>query len=406
MDYKKILIHSPDSFKRARLLSRQKQLGFNNLARMELFLWDLEIYLQVQSLLKDKVVLKGGAAVQFYIPVEYQRTSVDIDLICLVSGAEIAETVNIIENKFGDDADLFRFKLHKPKNPKTDLPLFTYHINVPSVCNDKELYKKQSGIQEIKVEFYISQTGFQINNIFSPVLFALETNKTYQILEINSLIGDKLTTLGPATIGISNERSDEQIKQIYDIYSLIQFNYRKIDFLKVKECFLERAKLECHHRKLNFNQKLIFGDVLSQLKSLSSIDFDRNQNLIKLINDFQGLYLRKGITRSLGEWANIGACLHLFINCFARDTCDVKDLILTFEISEKLQFNEVEGIKKGGIIMKFKQEFLKEFSKYTSISDRILQGKNPERIFWNVVSLKNINSINLWIDNFIASNKT
>ncbi len=100
MDYKKILIHSPDSFKRARLLSRQKQLGFNNLARMELFLWDLEIYLQVQSLLKDKVVLKGGAAAQFYIPVEYQRTSVDIDLICLVSGAEIAEAVqNILLNE-------------------------------------------------------------------------------------------------------------------------------------------------------------------------------------------------------------------------------------------------------------------------------------------------------------------
>lgn len=40
---------------------------------MELFLWNLEIFLQIQDILKDRVVLRGGAAVQFYLPVEYKK---------------------------------------------------------------------------------------------------------------------------------------------------------------------------------------------------------------------------------------------------------------------------------------------------------------------------------------------
>ena len=68
------LIHDRKCFDRDTLAERLEKLKFNSLARMELFLWDLEIFLQIQAILKDKIVLKGGAAAQFYLPIEYQRT--------------------------------------------------------------------------------------------------------------------------------------------------------------------------------------------------------------------------------------------------------------------------------------------------------------------------------------------
>jgi len=400
MDYKKILIHNEKCFERQELISRLQKFGFNNLARMELFLWDLEIYLQFQALLKGKIALKGGAAVQFYLPIEYQRTSVDIDLVCTIEEEKIKEVVKYLEERFGGNKNLFKFNLHKPKKPKTDLPLLTYYINVPSSCTDKELFKKISNIQEIKVEFYISKDALDINSFSSPKLFALETNHTYQILHIDSLLGDKLTTLGPNTIGIPKERSDEQIKQIYDIFFLLQFNYKKINFKKVKEHFIRRAELECAHRKIKFDIKLIFADILSQLKALSSIDIDKSQELIKLILDFQSLYLRKNISRTPVEWANIGACLCLFLECFGNKDCDIKNFALAFSIEETLQFKEIKGIERGNIIRKFKDDFLKEFSKYSNFPPKILKWRDPMRIFWSIVSLKNIDLINLWIDKF------
>jgi len=46
-----------------------EELGLTNEARIELFLWDLEIFCQLYKRLGDRLVLKGGAA------------AVDIDMI-------------------------------------------------------------------------------------------------------------------------------------------------------------------------------------------------------------------------------------------------------------------------------------------------------------------------------------
>ncbi|MBW2649178.1 MAG: nucleotidyl transferase AbiEii/AbiGii toxin family protein [Deltaproteobacteria bacterium] len=186
-----VLIHRKESFERATLVARLEELKFNNLARMELFLWDLEMFLQIQDILKEKVVLKGGAAAQFYLPVEYQRTSVDIDMVCPVAKGEIEDTLRMIETKFNGKENLFKAREHKPKEPKTDLPMFTYYMGVPSVCTKNELFGGIPGSQEIKIEFHISEDDFPINAISSPAIFAVETDRTYQILPLNTLLGDR-----------------------------------------------------------------------------------------------------------------------------------------------------------------------------------------------------------------------
>ena len=122
------LIHRKESFERTTLVERLEELNFNNLARMELFLWDLEMFLQIQDILKERVVLKGGAAAQFYLPVEYQRTSVDIDMVCSAGKEEIVDVLGSIEKKFNGKDNLFNAREHSPREPKTDLPMFTYYI--------------------------------------------------------------------------------------------------------------------------------------------------------------------------------------------------------------------------------------------------------------------------------------
>ena len=210
--------------------ARLKANKFNNLARMELFLWDLEIFMQIQSLLKSKIVLKGGAAVQFYLPIEYQRSSIDIDIICSVSKKEIEIILKRIESKFLGEGELFKFRLHNPRNPKTNLPLYTYYMTVLFICSDRELFRTQSNIQEVKIEFFTSNKDFKINRISSPSLFAIKSNNKYNILNLNQLFADKLTTIGPNTIGIQKRRYDELIKQLYDIDMLFKFNFRNLNF--------------------------------------------------------------------------------------------------------------------------------------------------------------------------------
>lgn len=103
MDYSK-LFHEEADFSRDTYSARMAEFGFKNMARMELFLWDLELFLQIQRILGDRIVLKGGAATQFYLPREAQRTSVDIDMLFCGTEEECRDALNQIEHQASSEA--------------------------------------------------------------------------------------------------------------------------------------------------------------------------------------------------------------------------------------------------------------------------------------------------------------
>lgn len=404
MDIKKRpLIHSPQCFDRDTLLQRQESLKFKNLARMELFLWDLEIFLQIQENLSDKIVLKGGAAAQFYIPVDWQRTSVDIDMVCTAREEDIERALRSIERRLGGEGSFFRARPHKPKNPKVQLPILTYYMDVPSVCTGKELFSRnREGLQEIKIEFHLVDEPLTIFKASSPNLFAAETDRTYQILPIDFLFGDKLTTLGPNTIGIPRAREDEQIKQIYDIDLLILFNWENLNFPRVKKALEKRAKAETQHRGLSLSLADIYGDMIAQVKKLSKADFEGDKNLQKLINNFQSLYIRKELNRPLSEWAIAGARIDFLLDCMSHGM-DAKGPLEALLRSEKeLAFSNITGEEKGKMIRKFREEFSAEFESYSPYPAKLLKGKRPERILWAVATPANASEITSWIMEYVG----
>ena len=400
------LIHDRMCFDRGTLTERLEKLKFNNVARMELFLWDLEIFLQIQAILKDKVVLKGGAAAQFYLPIEYQRTSVDIDMVCAAGIEEVEKVLAAIERKLNSMDDLFKARPHKPKDPKANLLMMTYYMDVPSVCTDKELFgKKITGTQEIKIEFHFTDEPLVTHRISSPRIFALETQQTYQLLPLNDLIGDKLTTLGPNTIGIPVDRADEQIKQIYDISWLLKFNWENIDLQRVRRSFLARAKSEAHQRSLTAKMTDILSDMMAQMKQLSIMDLENDKNLLKLINDFQSLYVRKELNRSPAEWAVIGAKIHLLLGYLSRNKDAKSPLNSLFQCERNLEFDYLKGAEKGQLARRFREEFSKNFEKYSDYPAKVLKGKSPARILWAVVNTDNVDELVSWIRNFTENGK-
>lgn len=48
------LFHNDTAFRRETFEKRMKEFGFKNMARMELFLWDMELFLQIQKILGER----------------------------------------------------------------------------------------------------------------------------------------------------------------------------------------------------------------------------------------------------------------------------------------------------------------------------------------------------------------
>lgn len=402
MDYKK-LFHKEEAFQRETFQKRMEEFGFKNMARMELFLWDLELFLHIQKILGDKIILKGGAATQFYLPRDAQRTSVDIDMLFFGTEEEIKETLRKIEEYLGTEDELFYFHKHSPKNPKTNLPLHTYYMKVPSVLSNAERNMDRESIpyQELKIEFILQPEKWEYERRTGENIFAVNSSWNYQILPLNYLFADKLTTLGCNTIGVQNERLDEQVKQFYDIMMLSRNCISEMQCSVVKEKYLKRAEQEWNTRKItlgstlegrDYEPKYIVEDVEKQLLRYQQADSGEDAELKKFINDFHSLYLNRKVqydpkTVACGA-ALVRLMYELMISGMGWDK--VKQAL---EIEKKLGMEHLSGPEKGQKIRELRNQFIQEFGKDSVIPASTLKGKDLKRVFWAIVNIDNLNKI-------------
>ena len=407
MSYEEKLFHDSKAFLRETLSERMQIYGFKNIGRLELFLWDLEIFLQIQSILGDRIVLKGGAAVQFYLPMEAQRTSIDIDMIFCGSKDEIEETLSKITDKLSENDVFFHFEPHKPKDPKTDLPLYTYYVKIPTILTQSELYKgdgnEQIDYQEIKIEFiqedrkaeYIRKTGCNI--------FAVDSPFEYQILPISRLYADKLTTLGCDTIGVQNDRMDEQVKQFYDVMMISRHCFEELNVDDVREYYLSRAELEWCDRKKDkpFDLESIILDVCEQLDRYATVDDGEDAELKNHIANLKGLYLNGRIEFSPQSVScaalRIKMMYSLMLNGQNWDC-----LKMAMQIEDILELAHLSGREKGYMVKELRTALVESFSHYSSTPANILKAKGLKRVFWAVVKPDNVDEIKKRIESIMT----
>lgn len=402
MDYKK-LFHKEEAFQRETFQKRMEEFGFKNMARMELFLWDLELFLHIQKILGDKIILKGGAATQFYLPRDAQRTSVDIDMLFFGTEEEIKKTLRKIEEYLGTEDELFYFHKHSPKNPKTNLPLHTYYTKVPSVLSNAERNMERESIpyQELKIEFILQPEKWEYERRTGENIFAVNSSWNYQILPLDYLFADKLTTLGCNTIGVQNERLDEQVKQFYDIMMLSRNCISEMQCSVVKEKYLKRAEQEWNTRKItlgstlegrDYEPKYIVKDVEKQLLRYQQADSGEDAELKKFINDFHSLYLNRKVQydpKTVACGASLVRLMYeLMISGMGWDK--VKQAL---EIEKKLGMEHLSGPEKGQKIRELRNQFIQEFGKDSVIPASTLKGKDLKRVFWAIVNIDNLNKI-------------
>ncbi len=404
MDYKK-LFHDEVAFRRETLEERMQDYGFKNMGRMELFLWDLELFLQIQDRLGDRVVLKGGAATQFYLPKEAQRTSVDIDMLFAGTEAEIDEVLDQIETARGDGSGLLHFRKHVPKNPKTTLPLFTYYTDIPSVLTaaERNVRDTDTQSQELKVEFITQGEKREYSVVSGEDIFAVHSTKKYQVLPLDSLFADKLTTIGRNTIGVQDDRMDEQVKQFYDILMLTRHCRESMNPTEIWRRYKTRAEEEWNERAnsngewevLNgkaFSLDEVIEDVKEQLQRYGQVDNGEDKELKKAINDFKGLYLNSEVSYAPADVACGASLVRIMYELLAKEDgwSKITEIIDTEAL---LYFPELSGMEKGKKIREVRDMMIERFGDASLIPAKILKGKNPQRVFWAVVTLENIDEI-------------
>jgi hypothetical protein len=402
MDYTKIF-HDKTAFSREYLQNRMEMYGFKNMSRMELFLWDLELFLQIQKRLGEHIVLKGGAATQFYLPIEAQRTSVDIDMIFCGTDETVKNTLEDITKELSGSSEFFLFHEHIPKNPKTNLPMYTYHVEVPSVLTYKERNAEESAVdkQELKIEFIMETEDWEYTRKTGKDIFAVQSEFEYQLLPVSHLFADKFTTIGCNTIGVQNDRMDEQVKQFYDVVMLTIYQLDELDIKEVRKKYLKRAEKEWYDRKgTEYDLQEIIADVRKQLYRYSMVDSGEDAELKKYINDFKALYLNSKVEFSPQFVACKASLVRLMYETML-ETDNWNPVKKALSIEKMLELDQYEGKEKGAKVREIREMLIREFASYSAFPANILKGKNLKRILWAVVDKDNLDEIQAKVEQLI-----
>ena len=223
----------------------------SSIANLEKAIFALEYVAQLQEEGLD-FVFKGGSAVQILLGDQWNRLSVDADICTNTSKREVSYVVESVKNKFNDNGFSYT-----PRNSDLETKFVSYRIATPPITDisrtillDIQMMKPRYSLQSTKLES-----------------FFYDSDITVQTPTINSILGDKLSVIGPTTIGrkLENSRNGiEYAKHFYDINSL----YNNLTNLKeAKETYSSIIEIQEIIRDTKYHLSQCIDDALLTCKT-------------------------------------------------------------------------------------------------------------------------------------------
>jgi len=195
-------------------------------------------------------VFKGGSAVQMILQDKWASLSVDVDICCNVSEKELQDIMANIYAKFAKQA--FTFKTRN-RVISGVVPFYLYIVEAPSLTIANESRSCLLDVMGVKPNYSTTQVALR-----TPFY---ESDETITVPTVGALLGDKLSTIGPNTVGrnlVDSRNGVEYAKHFHDIRNL-QANV--FSFRDCSLAFLESVKLQSMIRGRDF----LVGDCCEDL---------------------------------------------------------------------------------------------------------------------------------------------
>lgn len=234
-------IGTAETFDTAKINGLLSKGLINNVANLERAIFSLEYLGQLQ---KEGLnfVFKGGSAIQVILPNKWTRLSVDADICSNVSEKELLEIMGNIHQKF--DKAAFSFKV-RDRIIDGAIPFYLYILEVPSIAVTGETRSCLLDVMGVKPNYATTQVALKTSFFDSDVTITTPT--------IGALLGDKLSTIGPNTMGrhlVDSRNGVEYAKHFYDIKNLEEADF---NFKDCRSAFHEAIDLQSKIRSKNFS---------------------------------------------------------------------------------------------------------------------------------------------------------
>lgn len=354
-NYGPALIYPPEFFEEGALRERARQRRIRPEV-LEILAWDYELVQQLQRRAPGHVALRGGAAAQSLLPVDWQRGSLDVDVVTDLAPAAVNALVHRIATDFEALGPDFAFS---PRRSPDGVPMTSYAVGVPlAIAQRAGLLIGGRLLLDI---FHPGEMPPTIE--LRPELLPFEPAQDFPPIHAvgpAALLADKLLTLdiSPGGVGLRPEKLGDLPKQLYDT-SRLAIAYADslspepfwsafdaaldIESRRLPQPRLRQASVHQIAGQLAALSALDLGNVPAREEYLRRIDHGALYLLPEIdahrrrAQDFAGALLRADTGRSAFFWATAAAQLLCMLR--GAEGQDISRFARLAEVSKNLRLD-------------------------------------------------------------------
>lgn len=381
----------PSTILSSRLLKqRSEELGFSQPNTLEALIWDYELYAQISQRAPDSFLLKGGAAVQLYVPMDRQRASVDVDILTTLEQPEVSGLLEEISLAYDISEPYLRFEPYIPEEPAEIEGLYSYTVVAPSSLGQKWRMGNGTMIEARMVKVDIHETNrLPASEEVAGEVVGLSLGYNPMCVPKGFLFAEKLLTQARRTVGIPNNRYHDLPKHLYDLDSLLCSVNMLDAFVEAAEWLPPLIEEQGKPWRGERGIKRVLDDLESSLLNMALIDYSnertRFENAVKRL---ETLYLPSGSRMRLHRWAAVAAktlaIVRLLRMSISGENC-IQEQYLLFDrcATDVMNHPDKAGLAKA--LYKYLPSSIK--------SVRQLKGSPPGRIFWLLATVDNLSEL-------------
>lgn len=241
-------VGTKETFDPERIHSLLSQTVITNTTNLEKAIFCLEYVGQLHEEGLN-FIFKGGSAVQTLLANKWTRLSIDVDICTDSSKEELEIILDKIYRKF--DKKAFSHT-QREREIRGNIPFYLYRIETPAITEKSRMILLDA--IGIKPKFATQQTPLKT--------FFFESSAKVTTPTVGALLGDKLSTIGPTSIGrpLNDSRNGlEYAKHLFDIGTLQETNF---DIKQCKASYTEAIHIQSKIRNKKYPQDECFEDML------------------------------------------------------------------------------------------------------------------------------------------------
>ena len=241
-------VGTKETFDPSKIRSLLSRGAITNIANLEKAIFCLEYVGQLQEEGLN-FIFKGGSAIQTLLGNKWARLSIDVDICTDASKEELENILEKIHRKF--DKKAFSYT-QRERAVIENSPFYLYRIETPPITERTRTILLDA--MEIKPKFATQQTSLKTFFFDSALKVTTPT--------IGAFLGDKLSIIGPTTIGhpLNDSRNGlEYAKHLFDI-GILQETYFNTG--QCKASYREAICIQSKIRNKEYTQNECLDDLL------------------------------------------------------------------------------------------------------------------------------------------------